>query len=398
MKLYSRRQVVLICSIIAALAVAVGTLITVFAILPRNRSHAGTPAQTAAAPIPVIPAQYSPSARQGSLTDDELNNIEIYERVNKAVVFITSVTVVYNWFLEATPQEGTGSGVIIDQTGHVLTNRHVVKDAQQLNITLADGTEVEAKIIGEDPENDIAVVKFDPKGKALTTIPFGSSTDLRVGQKVLAIGNPFGFDRTLTTGIVSGLARPLQTEDGYVIRETIQTDAAINPGNSGGPLLNSHGELIGINTAIYSPSGASAGVGFSIPIKTVSRIVDELIKYGVVRRGWIDIEFVPVGSAIARAFRLPVQQGILVSVARTNALAAGIKGGDSSRAVRYGSMIIYGGGDVIIEVNGKKVTGLPDFYGVLEDTKPGEVATVKILRGTQEKTVSVKLVEQPERN
>ena len=397
MKLYSRRQVVLICSIIAVLAVAGGTLFAVYTILPRARSQAATSTQTTAAPLPVIPAQYSPSAKQGNLTDDELNNIEIYERVNKSVVFITSVTVVYNWFLEATPQEGTGSGVIIDQTGHVLTNRHVVKDAQQLNITLADGTEVEAKIIGEDPENDIAVVKFDPKGKALTTIPFGSSTDLRVGQKVLAIGNPFGFDRTLTTGIVSGLARPLQTEEGYVIRETIQTDAAINPGNSGGPLLNSRGELIGINTAIYSPSGASAGVGFSVPIKTVSRIVDELIKYGVVRRGWIDIEFVSIGSAIARAFRLPVQQGILVSVARTNALVAGIRGGDSSKAVRYGSQIIYGGGDVIIEVNGKKVTGLPDFYAVLEDTKPGEVATVKILRGTQEKTVSVKLVEQPNR-
>ncbi len=393
MKLYSRRQVILICSIIAAVTLAGGVTVVLF-LSQRSPAKAAVAAQTPT-PTPFIPAQYTPSSRQGNLTEDEQNTMDIYERVNKAVVFITSVTVVYNWFLEAVPQEGTGSGVIMDQTGHVLTNRHVVKDAQQLNITLADGTEVEAKIVGEDPENDIAVVKFDPKGKALTTIPFGSAAELRVGQKVLAIGNPFGFDRTLTTGIVSGLARPLQTEEGYVIRETIQTDAAINPGNSGGPLLNSRGELIGINTAIYSPSGASAGVGFAIPINTVSRIVDELIKYGVVRRGWIDIDFVPVVPAIARAFRLPVQQGILVSVARSNALTAGIRGGDSSKAVRYGNTIIYGGGDVIVEVNGKKVTGLPDFYALLENTKPGEAVTVKIMRGSQEKTVSVKLVEQP---
>jgi S1-C subfamily serine protease len=398
MKLYSRRQVIVISSIIAIVVAAVGVLLAALVVIPRIRSKPAAAQAASQALIPVIPAQYTPSAKQGDLLEDERNSIDVYERVNKAVVFITSVTIGYNWFLEAIPQEGTGSGVIIDQAGHVLTNRHVVKDAQQLTITLADGTEVEGKIVGQDPENDLAVVQFDPKGKALTTITFGNSGSLKVGQKVLAIGNPFGFDRTLTTGIVSGLARPLQTEDGYVIRETIQTDAAINPGNSGGPLLNSHGELIGINTAIYSPSGASAGVGFAIPINTVSRIVEELLKYGVVRRGWIDIDFVPIGSALVRAFRLPVQQGILVSIARTNALAAGIKGGDSSKAVRYGSTIIYGGGDIITEVNGKKVTGLPDFYAVLEDSKPGESVTVKLLRGTQEKTVTVKLVEQADRN
>ena len=163
------------------------------------------------------------------------------DRTNKAVVYITTVTMQYTWFYEAVPQEGTGSGVIIDQQGHVLTNYHVVKGADKISITLADGTEVEGRVTGTDPENDIAVVQFDPHGKALTTIPFGNSSTLKVGMKVLAIGNPFGLDRTLTRGVVSGLARPLQTEDGYLIRETIQTDAAINPGNSGGPLLNSHG-------------------------------------------------------------------------------------------------------------------------------------------------------------
>ncbi len=398
MKLYSRRQLAVRCSILAVCALAVGA--TSAALLSRKAAVRPAVDQTGtriAPAVPVIPAQFSSSLRSAGLTNDEINNIEIYARVNKAVVFITSVTVEYNWLLEAMPQQGTGSGVIIDQNGRVLTNRHVIKDAAQLNITLSDGTEVESKIIGEDPENDLAVLQFDPKGKTLTTIPFGSSTDLRVGQKVFAIGNPFGFDRTLTTGIVSGLARPLQTDDGYVIRETIQTDAAINPGNSGGPLLNSRGELIGINTAIYSPSGASAGVGFAVPINTAKRVVDELIAYGAVRRGWIDVDYVPLFPALVRVFRLPAQKGVLVSVARGNALAAGIRGGDPNKAVRYGRTIIYGGGDVIIEVNRKKVVSYSDFLGALEDTKPGEMVSVKVVRGGQEKTLNVKLAERPSR-
>ncbi len=396
MKLYSRKQLITFCSVLSACALAAGGLLTAFVLLPRARPARADVFPVAGAPaIPVTAVQYSSSVRSGNLTDDEQNNIQIYERVNKAVVYITSTTVEYNWFLEAQPQQGTGSGVIIDQAGRVLTNRHVIKDAEQLNITLADGTEVEAKVIGEDPENDLAVVQFNPHGKALTTIPFGSSSTLRVGQKVLAIGNPFGFDRTLTTGIVSGLARPLQTDEGYVIRETIQTDAAINPGNSGGPLLNSSGELIGINSAIYSPSGASAGVGFAVPINTARRVIDELIRYGAVRRGWIDLDYVPIFPALARAFRLPVQKGVLVSVSRTNAQQAGIRGGDQNQAVRYGRNIIFGGGDIIVEVKHQKVASYSDFLGALEDTKPGEVVEVKIVRGSREKTVNVKLVQRP---
>jgi S1-C subfamily serine protease len=214
-------------------------------------------------------------------------------------------------------------------------------------------------------------------------------------MKVLAIGNPFGFDRTLTTGIVSGLARPLQTEDGYMIRETIQTDAAINPGNSGGPLLNSHGELIGINSAIYSPSGASAGVGFAIPVNTARRIADELIRYGEVRRGWIDIDPIQLFPSLVSYFKLPVQKGVLVSEARTNALQAGIRGGDPSRAVRTGRTIIYGGGDIIVSVDKQKVESYSDLMGALEDTKPGELVEVKVVRNGQTKTLTVKLVQRP---
>ena len=396
MKLYSPRQVAVLCCVFAAAALGLGIGLTKFVLVrPASRafSSALTETTTGKPAIPVVPVQYSAS-KSDLLGEDEQNNITIYEQVNKSVVYITSVTLEYNFFLEAVPQEGTGSGVIIDNSGHVLTNRHVVKGADQLSITLADGTEVDAKVIGEDPENDLAVLQFDPKGKALSPIAFGTSDDLKVGQKVLAIGNPFGYDRTLTTGIVSGLARPLQTDDGYVIRETIQTDAAINPGNSGGPLLNSHGEMIGINTAILSPSGASAGVGFAIPVNTVKRVATELLKYGAVRRGWIDIDPIPVSAALARALGLPVQKGILVSVAGSNAAAAGIKGGSRDQALRLGRTTIYGGGDIITEVNGQKVASYSDFLGALENTKPGDTIPVKVLRGKQEKTFVVKLVER----
>jgi len=402
MKLYSRQQVIVLCAALAACALVVGVLVTELALGPRGsvpvvETRAPAPRVQAAAPAAVVPVQYSTgsSGRAPDLGQDEQNNIEIYDHTNRAVVNITTVTIEYSWMFEAVPREGTGSGAIIDQDGHVLTNYHVIKGADQIRITLADGSEVEGKTIGSDPENDLAVLQFSPRGKALTTISFGSSSKLRVGMKVLAIGNPFGFDRTLTTGIVSGLARPLQTEDGYMIRETIQTDAAINPGNSGGPLLNSRGELIGINSAIYSPSGASAGVGFAIPVNTARRIAEELIRFGEVRRGWIDVDPIQLFPSLVSYFKLPVQKGVLVSAARTNAIAAGIRGGDQSKAVRTGRMIIYGGGDIIVAVNRQKVETISDFMGALEDTKPGEIVEVKVVRAGQEKTLSLKLVQRP---
>ena len=403
MRLYSRQQVVILCAVLAVCAFLAGALGAWLVLVPRA-SHAAAAepvflAESSAAvnPPAIVPVQFTGTAttRGTGLTQDEQNNIEIYDRANKAVVYITTVTIEYSWMFEAVPREGTGSGVIIDQDGHVLTNYHVIKGADEIRITLSDGTEVAGQTIGSDPENDLAVLRFDPKGRALTTIPLGSSTGLKVGMKVLAIGNPFGFDRTLTEGIVSGLARPLQTEDGYMILETIQTDAAINPGNSGGPLLNSHGELIGINSAIYSPSGASAGVGFAIPVNTARRIADELIRYGQVRRGWIDIDPIQLFPSLASYFKLPVQKGVLVSAARTNALQAGIRGGDPSRAVRTGRTVIYGGGDIIVSVDKQKVESYSDLMNALEDTKPGEIVEVKVIRNGQEKTLSVKLVQRP---
>jgi S1-C subfamily serine protease len=332
----------------------------------------------------------------GTISSDEANNIQIYEKLNEAVVNVTSVSFEYNWFLEPIPREGTGSGSVIDQKGYVLTNYHVIKNANELSVTLADGSNYRGDIIGVDPENDLAVIKFDPQGRRLATISFGSSANLRVGQKVLAIGNPFALDRTLTTGIVSGLGRPVRTDTGLLIKEMIQTDASINPGNSGGPLLNSKGEMIGINTMIYSPSGGSVGIGFAVPVDTAKRVVPDLLRYGKVQRGWIDIVPVQLFPALVRYADLNVSEGILVSEVEpgSNAETAGLKGGQ--QAVRYGRSIINLGGDIIVEVDGTPIATLMDLLGALEDNKPGETVEVKIVRGRREQTLYVKLSTRPQ--
>jgi S1-C subfamily serine protease len=328
------------------------------------------------------------------VSQDEKENIQIYKALNEAVVNITSVSYGYNWFLEPVPQEGTGSGSIIDQQGHVITNYHVVKDAEKLYVTLADGTEREGKVTGVDPENDLAVIQFDPKGKHLAIISFGTSSTLLVGQKVLAIGNPFGLERTLTTGIVSGLGRPIKLSSTYVVREMIQTDASINPGNSGGPLLNSRGEMIGINTIIYTPSGGSVGIGFAVPIDIAKRVIPELIRHGEVTRGWIDIVPIQLFPALVDYAKLPVNDGVLVSEVTPggNAEQAGLRGGDKNKAIRYRNTVIYLGGDIITEVDNLNVTSLADLYAALEDNRPGEVVTVKVIRNGSPRTFSVKLV------
>ena len=242
-------------------------------------------------------------------TEDERLNIMIYEQLNAGVVNITTETVAINWFLEPVPQAGgSGSGSIINTRGYVLTNNHVIDKANKVFINLADGSQFEGTVIGTDPENDIAVLKFDPpSGMDLQVIPFGSSDNLKVGQKVLAIGNPFALERTLTVGIVSGLGRPIQNTANHIIKNMIQTDASINPGNSGGPLLNTQGQMIGINTMIYSPSGGSVGIGFAVPINTAKRVVAEIIEFGKVRRGWIDATVVQLFPSLVRYANLPME-------------------------------------------------------------------------------------------
>ena len=339
-----------------------------------------------------------PSINMSKLTDDEKNTVLIYQKYNKAVVNITTLIRRYDIFLKPYPQEGSASGSIINKDGVVLTNYHVIKDANLLKIFLYDGDSYNAEVIGFDPENDLALLQFDPKGKALSTIDLGKSHDLVVGQKVIALGNPFGLQRTLTTGVISGLKRPLKTKEGYIIRDLIQIDASINPGNSGGPLLDSKGKLIGINTLIISPSGGSIGIGFSVSVDTAERIIPELIKNGKVNRGWIDITPIPLYPILKQKANITAEKGILVSevVPGSNAEIAGLEGGDSDDYVLIRGKQVYLGGDIILKLNDISVSTISDYLSILEPTKPGDIVTILILRNEEEINISVKLVERPD--
>lgn len=318
-------------------------------------------------------------------TQDEFQNISVYEKCNEAVVNITTQVMGYNWFYEpVVTSSGSGSGSIIDKRGYVVTNVHVIENASTINISLADGSSYEGRVIGVDKECDIAVLKFDPpENVELKTITFGDSSSLKVGQKVIAIGNPFALERTMTTGIISGLGRPIQESDNVIIRDMIQTDAAINPGNSGGPLLDSQGRMIGINTIIYSNSGSSSGVGFAIPAATARRVVNDLMKYGKVNRGVMQLSLIQNTARIASYAGYGVTSGMIISrvVKGSEAEKAGLRGG--TKAVQYGrwnTTTIYLGGDVITKINGISISKLADYYSALEDKKPGDTVTVTVWR------------------
>lgn len=333
-------------------------------------------------------------------TQDELQNINVYEKCNEAVVNITTQVMAYNWFLEAIPQEGgSGSGSIIDSRGYVVTNVHVIEDATKIFISLADGSQYEGKVVGIDTASDIAVLKFDPpQNVVLKTISFADSSTLKVGQKVIAIGNPFAFERTMTTGIISGLGRPIQSSRNTIIRDMIQTDTAINPGNSGGPLLDTKGRMIGINTMIYSTSGSSAGVGFAVPINTAKRVVSDLIAYGKVRRGIIQASVVQLTPSIARYAGLNITSGVLISefAKNSNANKAGLKAG--TQAVQYGSRLnpqtIYLGGDVIIGIDNITVATYADYMSALESKKPGDKIKIIYVRDGHKLESTLILAEQ----
>ena len=342
---------------------------------------------------PVIQAANANS----NYTQDELQNISVYEKCNEAVVNISTQVMAYDWFFNAVPQDsGSGSGSIIDARGYIVTNLHVIENAYKIYISLSDGSQYEGTVVGTDSASDIAVLKFDPPaGMELSTIPFGSSENLKVGQKVLAIGNPFGFERTLTTGIVSGLGRPIKNEEGTIIRNMIQTDSAINPGNSGGPLLDTQGRMIGINTMIYSTSGSSAGIGFAVSVDTAKRVVADLIQYGKVHRGTINGKLIQLTSQIAKYAGLSVSSGLLVSEldSSSNAVKAGLKAG--TQAVQYGSRYnyttIYLGGDVIVEVDGTATTSIADYYSLLESKRPGDKVVLTVQRGKTQEKITVTL-------
>jgi S1-C subfamily serine protease len=394
MKLYTKHQLIrsgIIGMCTGAIAVAVATII-----LLHTRNLAQPQKDLASTPMSADPekgtyiVQTATAATQpvsdGVYTQDEAQNISVYEKCNEAVVNITTQVMGINWFLEPVIQDGgSGSGSIIDRRGYVVTNVHVINNASKISISLADGSTYEGRVIGQDTESDIAVLKFDPPaGIKLKTIDFGNSDTLKVGQKVIAIGNPFALERTMTTGIVSGLGRPIQESTNVIIRNMIQTDAAINPGNSGGPLIDTQGRMIGINTMIMSNSGSSSGVGFAVPVSTARRVVNDLLQYGKVNRGVISITPVQMTSAIAQYANLNIDRGILVSSVKrgSNAEQAGIKGG--TQAVQYGSRFnpttIYLGGDIITAIDGISVSSYADYTSALESKRPGETVSVTINR------------------
>jgi S1-C subfamily serine protease len=345
------------------------------------------------APVAAVAKSIAVKSDAG-LTEDESLNVRVYRQASPAVANVLTKATEYDFFMNPVAVEGAGSGFVIDTRGYILTNYHVVQEAQTIEVVLGDQSRFSAKVIGADQRNDVALVKIDPKDKKLVALPLGDSSALQVGQKVLAIGNPFGFQSTLTTGVVSALGRTVQTSDTTFIDEAIQTDAAINRGNSGGPLINTHGEVIGINSAIYTPSGTTAGIGFAIPINTAKSIAHDLMTDGRVHRAFLGVETLPVGANLADALDLPVREGLLVEVVSKGgpAATAGIRGGD--RVVTAGMQRIYIGGDVIVAIDGQKLASPFDVNVFLNRKKPGDTATVTLYRGGKKIDVAVKLTER----
>lgn len=318
------------------------------------------------------------------LTAEEIVNTSVYDAANRSVVNITSKSVRSGLLLEV-QAEGSGSGAVLDTDGHVLTNYHVVKDAKEVQVALFNGNTYDATRVGADPLNDIAIVKIDAPADELFPVAVGDSRQLKVGMRVYALGNPFGLERTLTTGIISSLNRSLQIHGSWTIKSIIQIDAAINPGSSGGPLLDSHGRLIGINTAIATTSGQSAGVGFAIPVSIVSRVVPQLLAHGRVIRA---------ETGILRV--LQTEKGLLIAELRSNGPAekAGLRGPALERT-RRGPFVIErldrSAADVIVAVDEEKVASADDFLSYIEQKRPGEEVRVTVLRGGRKQEVRLTL-------
>src|SRR5712691_7267647 len=323
---------------------------------------------------------------------DEQNNIEIYRTLSPGVVNVHSTSYARDFFGFVEPQEGSGSGSIIDQDGDILTNYHVIEGAQKLAVSFGGQKNYAAKLVGGDPDTDLAVIKLlERPREPLTVISLGDSDKLEVGQKVLAIGNPFGLDRTLTTGVISGLQRPIRARNGRPIEGAIQTDASINPGNSGGPLLDSHGRMIGINSQILSPSGVSAGVGFAVPVNIAKRIVPQLVRSGEVRRPKLGITTRDV-EALRNQVELPVADGVLIYQVAP--------GGAAANAGLHGLTQTENGdgeiGDVIVGIDNEKVANTDDLYRILNKHAVSDLVQVQIVRNGRRTSVPVRLTETPD--
>jgi len=325
---------------------------------------------------------------------EEQTNIEVYKKAMPSVVNITSTAVAFDFFYGPYPQEGQGSGFIIDKDGHILTNYHVIANAREVEVTLSNKKKYKATVIGRDRTHDLAVIQIKAPGLVPATL--GDSKALIVGQNVYAIGNPFGLSGTMTRGIISSM-RPIQTPEGAEIDEAIQTDAAINPGNSGGPLLNSHGEVIGINSLIATGgSNQSAGIGFAIPINTAKEVINDLITLGRVRRPSLGISTIPVGPELAQELGLPADYGVLIVRVAPGGSAdrAGLKGGNQRAYI--GNVQVMLGGDLIVAIDGEEIADQQDLMGVLSKHKAGDTVTVTVFRNKRKMDVKVTMGEARE--
>jgi S1-C subfamily serine protease len=337
------------------------------------------------------------TANSAGLSPDEQNNIDIYKNARLATVNITSIVYQENFFMQVFPSKGTGSGFVINDSGQILTNNHVVNNSQNLTVTLADKKQYKAKIIGQDPRNDLALIQI----KADRKLPFlrlGDSDGLQVGQKVLAIGNPFGLEGTLTTGIVSSLGRSLASENERPLEDLIQTDAAINPGNSGGPLLDSHGDVIGINTAIYGNQtmdgqAGNIGIGFAMPISRAKMMLDEFKIHGRIEIPVLGVQSFFVAGELADALNLPTSGGLLVQRVEsgTGAQEAGLRG--ANRTVIVGNYRLGIGGDLIISVDGKPIESQDALARAMTRKRVGDILELEIIRGGKKQKMTVKLGE-----
>ena len=335
--------------------------------------------------------------------------INLYARVSPSVVNINVIGAAEEFshpevpgfpespFPEEFFQRGLGSGFVIDTDGHIVTNNHVVEGARRIQVRFSDDTEAEAEVVGTDPDTDLAVIKVDVPAAMLHPVELGESDTLRVGQRAIAIGNPFGFERTVTTGIISAVGRVLRQSSGFSLPNLIQTDAAINPGNSGGPLLDSRGKVIGINTIIFTSSGFSSGVGLAIPVNTVKRVVPELIENGRFAHPWLGIRGYSINFELAEVLDLPVERGVLVgeSIRDGPSAQAGLRGGQRQVLVEGFVEPIIAGGDIITAINDTGVRSMDDLITYLESTMVGQEVELTILRDGDEQRLTVKLDERP---
>src|SRR5687767_1501836 len=323
-----------------------------------------------------------------STVTDEQNSIEVYKAVSPGVAFINTTSYRENMWGGVQEGKGNGSGFVIDASGHILTNFHVVENAQKLTVSFGGEKVYPATYVGGDPDTDLAVIKIEPPATGLTVVPFGDSDKLIVGQKVLAIGNPFGLDRTLTTGVISGLQRPIRARNNRPIDAAIQTDASINPGNSGGPLLDKFGKMIGINSQILTPGGGSVGVGFAVPVNTARRVVPQLLQFGEVKRPKLGATLPSVADLKQRGYRMPVETGLLVYslVPGGAAERAGLRAVGDDGAI----------GDIIISVDGQNLGDTDDLYRLLDKKQIGETVQLQVYRDGRTSMIPVRLTVRSE--